>query len=364
MLVVGAGIVGLAHAAEAVDRGLSVVVIDRDARAVGASVRNFGHACVTAQSGELLDLAHVARERWLAQSRDAAFFAIESGALAVAQSPAELAVLDELSASREAGEVQLLTAAELRSRYSDVAGEAVIGGALLRDDLRVDPREAVGAIAAGLAARGVRFLWRTAYLGASAGVADTSRGSITAQRVIVCVGHDLDYLYPQLAEAHEVQRCGLQMARVRAASPVQLRPAVLTGTSMLRYPAFTGTEAAGALLEEIAAGDPELIDIAANVMFTQRPDGTIIAGDSHSYDLTMAPFLAESTWDVLLERIRRVLGVERLEVVERWQGVYASSPQHPYLVAEPEPGVTAVSITSGVGMTISFGVAASVFASF
>jgi hypothetical protein len=72
---------------------------------------------------------------------------------------------------------------------------------------------------------------------------------------------------------------------------------------------------------------------------------------------------------VLLERVSQVLGfghlgVGRLEVVQRWQGVYASSPRHPYLVAEPEPGVTAVSVTSGVGMTISFGLASRVFASF
>ena len=364
VLVVGAGIVGLAHAAEAVDRGLSVVVIDRDACAVGASVRNFGHACVTAQTGELLELAHVARERWLAQGRDAGFSCLESGALAVAQSPAELAVLEEFSSMREPGEVRLLSAIELRAEVDAIGGTHIVGGALLRDDLRVDPREAVGALAARLAARGVKFLWRTAYFGASGGVAATSRGTISAQRVIVCVGHDLDYLYPTLAEEHEVQRCGLQMALVRPADTVRIPPAVLTGTSMLRYPAFTATGAAVALRAQIAQTDPELLAIGANIMFTQRADGSIIAGDSHSNDLTLAPFLAESTWDVLLDRIGRVLGVQRLEVVERWQGVYASSPRHPYLTAEPEPGVTAVAITSGVGMTISFGVAASVFDAF
>ena len=47
--VVGAGIVGLACALAAARRGLSVVVIDRDAQANGASIRNFGFVTVTGQ---------------------------------------------------------------------------------------------------------------------------------------------------------------------------------------------------------------------------------------------------------------------------------------------------------------------------
>jgi len=42
LAVVGAGIIGLATALAAVRRGLRVVVVDRDAQANGASVRNFG----------------------------------------------------------------------------------------------------------------------------------------------------------------------------------------------------------------------------------------------------------------------------------------------------------------------------------
>src|SRR3982751_1868458 len=91
VLVAGAGIVGLAHAIAAVERGLSVTVIDRDARAVGASIRNFGHACVTAQTGELYELARVAREKWLRYGRLAGFFHVESGALALARTAAESA---------------------------------------------------------------------------------------------------------------------------------------------------------------------------------------------------------------------------------------------------------------------------------
>ncbi|MDP9028606.1 MAG: TIGR03364 family FAD-dependent oxidoreductase [Actinomycetota bacterium] len=361
VLVVGAGIVGLSHALAAVERGLSVTIIDRDTRAVGASVRNFGHACVTAQSGELLDLALVAREKWLRYGALAGFFRVESGALAVARSAAESAVLEELSASREEGQVQLLTAHAVREWVGAASDPRIRGGALLRDDLRVDPREAVGALAAWLAEQpGVTFHWRTSYLGAEGGVVRTSRGDFRAERTIICVGHDLDLLYPELADQHQVERCALQMARVAAPTGFTLAPAVLTGTSMLRYPAFAETDAAAALRVEMASEHPDLLDIVANVMFTQRPDGTLIVGDSHRYALTQDPFLAEPTSDTLLAEIRRILGIE-LTVVERWQGVYASSPQHPYLIAEPSPGVTTAIVTSGVGMTISLGLAEKTF---
>ena len=47
LAIVGAGICGLAHALAAARRGKRVVVIDRDAQANGASIRNFGFITVT-----------------------------------------------------------------------------------------------------------------------------------------------------------------------------------------------------------------------------------------------------------------------------------------------------------------------------
>jgi FAD dependent oxidoreductase TIGR03364 len=358
VLVVGAGIVGLAHASAALARGLTVTIIDRDSRAIGASVRNFGHACVTAQSGELLELALVARQKWLEHSAAAGFFSVTSGALALARSATELAVLEELSASREPGQVELLTAPQASSRVREGADPSIVGGALLRDDVRVDPREAVSSIAAWLSAQpGVTMLWQTSYFAAADGVAQTSRGEIRADRTIVCVGHDLDYVYPELAAQREVERCALQMMRVEAPSGMVLRPAVLTGTSMLRYPAFAETQAADALLTEVAATRADLLEIGANVMFTQRPNGTLIVGDSHRYAATLDPFQAEATSDMLLTEIERILGVGRLRVRERWQGIYASSPRQAFLTEEVAPGVTVAIVTSGVGMTIGFGLA-------
>lgn len=373
VVVVGAGIIGLAHAAHAVANGLTVTIIERDHHAAGASVRNFGHCCITAQSGELYELARTSRKYWLEFAEQAGFWAVESGAVVLARTDAEMAVLRELSAAREPGQVQLLSPAATRERLDPVAAglpdggtrqsvwPGLVGGAFLRDDLRVDPRTTVAKLAEWLSRQpGVELHWNTAALGFSQSpdgvTVQTSRGALQAKQVFVCVGHDVDYLFPDLAAEHRIQRCALQMSLAAGPAGVRFTPAVLTATSMLRYPAFTDMPAAEALRSEVEAKQPELLDIGANVMFTQRPDGTIILGDSHHYHRTADPFLDETVTDALNNDISGRIG-RPLEIIERWQGIYASSDVAPILVRDIQPGVTVVSVTSGVGMTLSFGLA-------
>lgn len=49
LAVVGGGIIGLAHAYMAAKAGKRVAVIEKDVRANGASIRNFGFITVTGQ---------------------------------------------------------------------------------------------------------------------------------------------------------------------------------------------------------------------------------------------------------------------------------------------------------------------------
>ncbi len=369
VLIVGAGIVGLAHAAHAVANGLTVTIIERDHHAAGASVRNFGHCCITAQSGELYELAQVSRKYWLEFAERAGFWATESGAVVLARTEAEMAVLRELSAAREPGQVEMLSPAGTRERLGASAAKdthdggwpGLVGGAFLRDDLRVDPRTTVARLSEWLSQQpGVELHWNTAALGfdgnADGVTVQTSRGKLQAKQVFVCVGHDVDYLFPDLAAEHRIQRCALQMSLAAKPSGVEFSPAVLTATSMLRYPAFTDMPAAAALRAEVLERQPELLEIGANVMFTQRPDGTVILGDSHHYHQTADPFLDEAVTATLNTEITGRIG-EPLEIIQRWQGIYASSDVAPILIREIQPGVTVVYVTSGVGMTLSFGLA-------
>ncbi|GAA1984811.1 TIGR03364 family FAD-dependent oxidoreductase [Kitasatospora viridis] len=358
LVVVGAGIIGLAHAYEAVERGLSVAVIERNDRAVGASVRNFGHACATGLDGDGLRYGLAARERWLRLSHDAGFWAARTGTVLVARAEDELAVLREFAELRGAEQVRLLDPAGVAEKVP--VGPGVVGGAYLTEDLRVDQREAVAAIARYLAGRGVRFHWATNVHRVETGLVGTSRGEVHAGTVLLATGHDVDRHFPELAAKAAVRRCVLRMQRV--ANPHGdrvIEPAVQTGFSLLRYNGFAACPSLAAVRERLAREQGELIDIGLNLMFTQRPDGTLTIGDTHAYDTTPEFFDEEHLDEAVQREIAGLLGVERLTVLERWRGVYASGTE-PFLIAEPAEGVHVVSVTSGVGMTTGLGLGAEV----
>lgn len=371
VVIVGAGIVGLAHAVEAVARGLTVTVLERDERAVGASVRNFGHGCLTAQTGDALRHAERGRDTWLRLGRAAGFGVAECGTVVVARSAEERAALEELAATRGA-DVELLDPREVAARVP-VAAADLHGGAFLPRDLRVDQRAAVGAIAAWLDARpGAEVRFGTPVLGigepAGPGVTGTAadgpvtvhtgRGDVRARQVLVCVGHDVDRLFPDLADTAGLRRCVLQMLQVRPSTPVTIGPAVLTGSSMLRYPALAGTAGAAALRERWRDERPALLDAGINHMLTQLPGGDLVVGDTHTYERTPGPWSDERLDDLLLAETRALLGTD-IAVVRRWQGVYADAPGE-FLIRPAAPATTAVSVTSGIGMTTAFGLAPAV----
>jgi glycine/D-amino acid oxidase-like deaminating enzyme len=92
LAVVGGGVMGLAHAFIAAKAGKRVAVIERDARANGASIRNFGFITVTGQErGDSWRLARRTRDIW-AEVADAANITVEQRGLLLTARSAEAGV--------------------------------------------------------------------------------------------------------------------------------------------------------------------------------------------------------------------------------------------------------------------------------
>jgi FAD dependent oxidoreductase TIGR03364 len=373
--VVGAGMVGLAHAFEARRRGLSVVLLERDAHAVGASVRNFGHLFVGSQpDGPVLEMALRSRERWLELAAAAGLPLVNEGTIIVARAEDELAVLESALAN-SARRARMLSAAEVLERVPLPAAE-IVGGLHSPLDLRVNPREAVARLVLLLAADAdVTVVWRAHVHAVEPGVVDATEHGVgegaaplrvRAGATIVCPGPDYRELAPELAPGlGGLTRCRLQMLRIAAPQGRRYGPALATGYSLVRYPAFVDHPATAALRSRYERERPELLEAGIHLLITQLPDGDLIIGDSHAYGDTLDAFAEERISDLLLREAGRLLGAE-LTVRERWLGLYAtravaSARYEPFHVTAPMPRVRVVENVTGIGMTLSLGFAPDVF---
>jgi FAD dependent oxidoreductase TIGR03364 len=354
--VVGAGMLGLAHALEARRRGLSVIVIEREQHAVGASVRNFGHLFFSSLAdGENFECALRSRERWLELGRTTNLELRESGSLLVARAEDELAVLEAVAGDPTRA-ARMLTAAQVTALVP-IPDAGIAGGLLCTLDIRVNPREAVAALADAVAddPEG-QIEWGRHVHEIESGRVEADGLTVNAPTIVVCPGPDYRALPPAVRPGlEELTLCRLQMLRVAAPLGRHFGPALATGLSMIRYPAFAQQPAAAVLRERLSAERPELLEAGIHLLIAQLPDGDLVIGDTHTYGETLAPFGEERLDELLLAEACSLLGVERLEVRERWHGIYPSLAGSTFLVTDPLPGVRVVENVSGLGMTLSLG---------
>src|SRR5471030_1179956 len=95
-IVIGAGIVGLATARALAIRGYSVTVFERNERAVGASIRNFGIIWPIGQpDGKMYNRAMLSRSIWKEICTEAGIWHDEVGSFHLAYHDDELQVMTE-----------------------------------------------------------------------------------------------------------------------------------------------------------------------------------------------------------------------------------------------------------------------------
>src|SRR5271156_251852 len=164
--IVGAGILGLAHAFLAAKAGKSVVVLEKSPRAAGSSVRNFGMIWPIGQpAGAMLSLSLRSRELWLEILGHAKLPRRETGSLHVTYRADEAAVAQEFA---ELGpglgyECSWLKPCEVLERSHAVQADGLAGGLWSSTEFTVDPRQIIQSFPSFLQERyNVQFIFGTA----------------------------------------------------------------------------------------------------------------------------------------------------------------------------------------------------------
>jgi FAD dependent oxidoreductase TIGR03364 len=367
VVIVGAGIVGLANAWAAAKRGRSVVVLERSPYAQGASIRNFGMVWPSGQPvGERFDIAMRSRSLWIEAAEQAGFWHHQKGSVYLATHEDELAVMHEfVDAIAETDgaphRCRVLDANRVLATCPAAHRDHVIGGLFSETEVGVDPREAIRKLPKMLAERhGVRFYFDTHVTRCQPGVLQTSANVFFEARehIVIASGAEINALYPEFFAEREVTPCKLQML----ATPPQPTgwdpgPMIASGASMRHYEAFAQCPSLHAMCDRMDRDNPEWRRYGIHFMAAQNGIGEIVLGDSHEYGLDITPFNDERIDVILLDGLRRYLDLPDFSIQRRWNGTYLKSRNDWKLIETITPGVTAFNGLGGAGMTLSFGLA-------
>ena len=361
-IVVGAGIIGLAHAALLARQGKRVLVLEREQRAIGASVRNFGMIWPIGQPlGPMRDMAMRSRDLWKEILDELGTWYEAKGSLHLAYADDELEVLREfVDLAQEEPEGPAIVSPEEASRMSPPIRQEGLRGAMYSpSELCVDPRLTASSLTRHLSERwDVTFRFGMSVTDIRSGIVKVGSEVFEADEVFVCVGPTPGDLFPELLWDRGVKLCKLQMMRARPKSPnYRIGPHLCAGLTLLHYNNFEPCPSLSWVRDRFASELPEYLENHIHLLVSQHGDGALTIGDSHEYGRSFAPFSDDRIDQLILDYLDTFLPCEEFEIVQRWQGFYPKHPTESFLVESPFPGVTVVNVLSGIGMTLSFGLA-------
>jgi len=366
LAIVGAGIVGLAHAYHALKKGLKVVLFEKEHFAIGASVRNFGMIWPIGQApGDGLELALRSREHWMEVSEEAGFWLNPSGSLHVVYHQDEWDVLNEFVGLYPNNyQTQLISPTEVLKKFPAVNPKGLLGSLWSSTECVVNPREAVRRIPQWLQEKyGLEIKFGQQVNEISLPKIVTSHETWLVERVIVCSGADFETLYPQVFKENAITKCKLQMMKAVPTKKLDIGPSLCAGLTLRHYQAFAECPSLKKVDERY---DHEFRDFKTHgihVLLSQNNYGELIIGDSHHYGETHEPFDREEVNQIILSYLKTFLNVEDFRITERWHGIYPKLSGKLNLIIEPEKNVTIVNGLGGAGMTLSFGLAEKVIES-
>lgn len=309
VIIVGGGFMGAASAFFLRQRGLSVILLERDMIGQYASGVNFGNVRRQGRYLCQLDLANRSRALWsrLPELIDDDLEFLPSGHMRVCYQQAQIAELEAYAAAPEARELELqvLSGKALRERFPYL-GADVVGGSYAPHDGHANPRLAAPAFARAARRAGADVLEgvevsQVEKTGSGFRVQTESQGEFRSAQLLITAGAWGDRLSTQFGEPVPLVPRGPQMS---VTEPLPYRLKTVIGV-------YTQLE------EEV-------------VYFRQIPRGNIIIGGCHraTPDMVSRRVSFEPQAMVLqMQQMRRVIPqLGNINIIRSWSGIESYLP--------------------------------------
>lgn len=361
-IVIGAGIVGLAAAKTLAEKGYTVTVFERNEKAVGASIRNFGMLWPIGQpEGMMYERALRSKSVWKQICDEAGLWYNESGSLHLCYNELEWEVVKELAGiMRSSRSVAALSKEEALRKSEAINLDGLLGALWSADEMIVESRVAIEKIPAYLSSKyGVTFHFNTAISYVSYPNVFSGDSRWSADLVCVCSGADFETLYPEVFAQNHFTKCKLQMMRLTAQPDNwNIGPSLCGGLSLIHYKSFEASATLAQLRNHYKETMPEYLKWGIHVMVSQNGESELTIGDSHEYGLVHDPFDKQFINQLIIDYLKKFARFKNWNVAQSWNGIYPKKTDGKTdFVYQPEEGVIILNGMGGAGMTLSFGFA-------
>lgn len=360
VVVAGAGIVGLAHAWMAAQKGLRVAVLEKNSRCTGASIRNFGFVTITGQrAGDTWRRARRSKDLWNEVAPKAGIPICHQGLVVVGQRTEAMDILEVFKATEMGEDCVLLNADALHARFPEVRRELALGGLYSPHELRVESKEAIGTLTAWLGREmNVDFYFDHELLEINLPQLRTANGNFHAERLVICPGNELSGVAAPYLAPHQLTHTQLQMLRIQPRHRLNLQAAVMSDLSLVRYAGYTGLNCHAHLLDRLKREEQPCLEAGIHLIVVQSQDGSLVVGDSHHSACEVEPFANESVDHLILQQLTQTLRLNEYNITHRWTGKYpVGAADTDALVLSPEQNIRVISVISGTGASTAFGLA-------
>ena len=356
LVIVGAGVVGMGAALAAHKQGVKkILIVDRHQACTGASIRNFGFITITGLRQKIMQQRSLrSRDIWLDIIKKAKITINHRGLYLIAQHKESIPVLEEYLKVDPRSTVKLLSKKEMESAHPIFKKNNNFGGLHSSDEVRIEPRLAIPAVARYLQSMGIDFLWKEEVLDFTHQHITTQKRKIQFKKLIMAPGNHLKGLGRDLFEKMKIQSSKLHMMRVMPEKKLKLPGGIMADLTLMRYPGYENLPSKKKLDKVIHKQCRAELDNGIHVIVVQGKDGSLTIGDSHHYTHdTHYPFENEVIDNLILNKFDQILPIGKYKVVERWVGEYPSG-KNDYLDHWLDKNICIANVTTGIGMSTGF----------
>ena len=369
VIVIGGGILGIAHAYHSLQAGLKVALIERHATPRGATVRNFGQVVPSGMNLKWQTLGRESLRIYKEIQAKGDISVRQEGSIYLANTPEEVCLLEELcEINRQNGYRSVLwSKAQCLERYPGLRSSYVKMGLFFPDEVKMDPKVAAQRIIAYcISALGLKYFPRTTILGIDSQtgrqvLTDNQGKSYRTKKTFLCGGTEFQLLYPEIFAESDLVRVKLQMMETVPQRKQVIPGSVLTGWTIRRYESFHECPSFAAIKAQEDASSYQR-KLGIHILFKQSPDGGVIIGDSHEYaSVAKGENFSLGTDNAIncfiLSEAQRIFELEDWQIQRTWTGEYSQCLEQDIFNKTVDEDIHIVTGIGGKGMTGSLGYA-------